>query len=129
MRKSGRVPPVLMTFRWLPPQGNGQAHVGTSVAPTPGDLAPTARPLALSRGLQRPLFRPPRCSCPSGSLGQGSPSSRRCPVHRHQVSLLKGRHAVTPSRALHDDRHSYTCYPAFYRNSLPDFPKFIYAGV
>lgn len=99
MCKSGRAPPVLTALRWLPPQGNSQAHVGTSVAPTPGDLAPTALPLALSLGLRRPLFRPPRCSRPSGSLAQGSPSSRHCPVHRHQVSLLKHCHAMRPSPA------------------------------
>lgn len=63
MRKSGRAPPVLTAFRWLPPQGNGQAHMGTSVAPTPGDLAPTALPLALSHGL-----RPPTPSVPAPSL-------------------------------------------------------------
>lgn len=75
MRKSGRVPPVLMTFRWLPPQGNGQAHVGTSVAPTPGDLAPTALPLALSRGLQRPLFPPLWVLGPGVPFIQTLPSS------------------------------------------------------
>lgn len=128
MRKSGRAPPVLMTFRWLPPQGNSQAHVGTSVAPTPGDLAPTALPLALSRASDALCSGPLAVPAPLGPWPRG-------PLHPDAAqftdtrSLLKRRHAVTPSRALHDDRHSYTCYPAFYRNSLPDFPKFIYAGV